>query len=396
MDLYPNNSQVSVFNKISEIPSVVWDELNCSQNLYFSSNYLNALEKNNSHLSYFYLILKNKNEKAIAFANVQIIEFKLDTLERDSSNLFKKITSIGRKLSIFPKEKPLKIIICGNSFVSGEHGIFIKKGENKRLILRKISKGILHYTEYSNQENPVDIFMMKDFIVDSLSVTKELLSLGYYAFNIEPNMTLKISPKWQNFDNYLAALKTKFRVKAKKAIKLSNNLVTKDITVLNFEEHLLKMTELYKKVVTKAAFNLGEFKLQTYKSLKTKLGDSYILKSYWIEDKMVGFMSGMINKKNLEAHFVGLDYEFNKQYAIYQRMLYDYIKIAIDNKIELLNFGRTASEIKSSVGAIPQDLTVYIRHKKSIRNKILKLFLLKIQPTEFNQKFPFKIEKEKS
>jgi len=396
LDLYPNNSQVSVFNKISEIPSVVWDELNCSQNLYFSSNYLNALEKNNSHLSYFYLILKNKNEKAIAFANVQIIEFKLDTLERDSSNLFKKITSIGRKLSIFPKEKPLKIIICGNSFVSGEHGIFIKKGENKRLILRKISKGILHYTEYSNQENPVDIFMMKDFIVDSLSVTKELLSLGYYAFNIEPNMTLKISPKWQNFDNYLAALKTKFRVKAKKAIKLSNNLVTKDITVLNFEEHLLKMTELYKKVVTKAAFNLGEFKLQTYKSLKTKLGDSYILKSYWIEDKMVGFMSGMINKKNLDAHFVGLDYEFNKQYAIYQRMLYDYIKIAIDNKIELLNFGRTASEIKSSVGAIPQDLTVYIRHKKSIRNKILKLFLLKIQPTEFNQKFPFKIEKEKS
>ena len=396
MDLYPNNSQVSVFNKISEIPSVVWDELNCSQNLYFSSNYLNALEKNNSHLSYFYLILKNKNEKAIAFANVQIIEFKLDTLERDSSNLFKKITSIGRKLSIFPKEKPFKIIICGNSFVSGEHGIFIKKGENKRLILRKIYKGIIHYTEYSNQENPVDIFMMKDFIVDSLSVTKELLSLGYYAFNIEPNMTLKISPKWQNFDNYLAALKTKFRVKAKKAIKLSNNLVTKDITVLNFEEHLLKMTELYKKVVTKAAFNIGEFKLQTYKSLKTKLGDSYILKSYWIEDKMVGFMSGMINKKNLDAHFVGLDYEFNKQYAIYQRMLYDYIKIAIDNKIELLNFGRTASEIKSSVGAIPQDLTVYIRHKKSIRNKILKLFLLKIQPTEFNQKFPFKIEKEKS
>ena len=396
MDLYPNNSQVSVFNKISEIPSVVWDELNCSQNLYFSSNYLNALEKNNSHLSYFYLILKNKNEKAIAFANVQIIEFKFDTIGIDSSNLFKKITSIGRKLSIFPKEKPLKIIICGNSFVSGEHGIFIKKGENKRLILRKISKGILHYTEYSNQENPVDIFMMKDFIVDSLSVTKELLSLGYYAFNIEPNMTLKISPKWQNFDNYLAALKTKFRVKAKKAIKLSNNLVTKDITVLNFEEHLLKMTELYKKVVTKAAFNLGEFNLQTYKSLKTKLGDSYILKSYWIEDKMVGFMSGMINKKNLDAHFVGLDYEFNKQYAIYQRMLYDYIKIAIDNKIELLNFGRTASEIKSSVGAVPEDLTVYIRHKKSIRNKILKLFLLKIQPTEFKQKFPFKIEKEKS
>jgi hypothetical protein len=207
-------------------------------------------------------------------------------------------------------------------------------------------------------------------------------------------MILKMNPMWKNFEDYLAVLKTKFRVKAKKAMKLSNDLVTKEISVLNFDEHLIKMTELYKKVASKADFNLGEFKLQTYKSFKTKLGDSYILKSYWIGEKMVGFMSGMINRNHLDAHFVGIDYELNKQYAIYQRMLYDYIKIAINNKIEILNFGRTASEIKSSVGAVPQHLTVYIRHKKSIRNKFLKLFLLKIQPSEFKQKFPFKTDKK--
>lgn len=390
MNLDLNNTQILVFNSVADIPTIVWKELNCAHNLYFSSNYLEALEKHNSHLSFYYIVLKNKNEKAIALANVQIINFQLEGIEKDTSSIFKKITSIGRRLTIIPKEKPLKIINCGNTFVSGEHGIFIKKGENKRLILRKISKGILHHTENSNQKNPIDIFMMKDFMTESLPITKELISMGYYAFNIEPNLILKINPKWRNFEDYLTALKTKFRVKAKKAMKLSNDLVTKEISVLNFDEHLLKMTELYKKVVTKAAFNLGEFNLQTYKSLKAKLGHSYILKSYWIDDKMVGFMSGMINKNHLDAHFVGIDYELNKQYAIYQRMLYDYIKTAIDHKIEVLNFGRTASEIKSSVGAEPQDLTVYIRHKKSIRNKFLKLFLLKIQPSEFNQKFPFK------
>jgi len=390
LNLNLNNTQILVFNSVADIPTIVWKELNCAHNLYFSSNYLEALEKHNSHLSFYYIVLKNKNEKAIALANVQIINFQLEGIEKDTSSIFKKITSIGRRLTIIPKEKPLKIINCGNTFVSGEHGIFIKKGENKRLILRKISKGILHHTENSNQKNPIDIFMMKDFRTESLPITKELISMGYYAFNIEPNLILKINPKWRNFEDYLNALKTKFRVKAKKAMKLSNDLVTKEISVLNFDEHLLKMTELYKKVVTKAAFNLGEFNLQTYKSLKAKLGHSYILKSYWIDDKMVGFMSGMINKNHLDAHFVGIDYELNKQYAIYQRMLYDYIKTAIDHKIEVLNFGRTASEIKSSVGAEPQDLTVYIRHKKSIRNKFLKLFLLKIQPSEFNQKFPFK------
>ena len=172
MNLNLNNTQILVFNSVADIPTIVWKELNCAHNLYFSSNYLEALEKHNSHLSFYYIVLKNKNEKAIALANVQIINFKLEGIEKDTSSIFKKITSIGRRLTIIPKEKPLKIINCGNTFVSGEHGIFIKKGENKRLILRKISKGILHHTENSNQKNPIDIFMMKDFMTESLPITK--------------------------------------------------------------------------------------------------------------------------------------------------------------------------------------------------------------------------------
>ena len=98
----------------------------------------------------------------------------------------------------------------------------------------------------------------------------------------------------------------------------------------------------------------------------------------------------MINKNSLDAHFVGIDYEYNREYAVYQRMLYDYVTIGIEKKLDFINFGRTASEIKSSIGAIPQDLTIYLRHKKSIPNKLFRLFLNKIEPKSFNQKFPFK------
>jgi hypothetical protein len=135
---------------------------------------------------------------------------------------------------------------------------------------------------------------------------------------------------------------------------------------------------------------LGNFNLETYKDLKEKLGDDYILKTYWLEDKMVGFVSGVVNKNSLDAHFVGINYQLNRAYSIYQRMLYEYIRIGISKKLKTINFGRTASEIKSSVGAIPQDLTMYLRHKKTIKNKILKLFLQRVQATPFQQKFPFK------
>ena len=167
-------------------------------------------------------------------------------------------------------------------------------------------------------------------------------------------------------------------------------LKIEDITLDNIEELLPEMTALYKKVSSKADFNLGDFNLETYIHLKEKLKDNYLLKAYFLNGKVVGFMSGIINQNSLDAHFVGIDYLLNKEYAIYQRMLYDYIKIAIKKRIKVLNFGRTASEIKSSIGAVPQDLTMYIRHKKSIKNRILRLFLQKIEPTPFHQKFPFK------
>jgi hypothetical protein len=150
------------------------------------------------------------------------------------------------------------------------------------------------------------------------------------------------------------------------------------------------MTNLYQKVVANANFNLSHFNLKTFKDLKELLEDNYIIRSYWLNNKMVGFISGVINQKSLDAHFVGIDYLLNREHAIYQRMLYNYIEIGINKKLHTINFGRTASEIKSSVGAVPEDLTIYLRHKKGITNKFLRLLLQRIQPSTFQQKFPFK------
>ena len=379
----------SYYNSIKDIPKDIWKELNCAANSYFHPDYLESVEESNQHLTFFYVVIHNERGKAISLATCQVIDFFMDSLQTDNGGVLHTIACFGRKLKILPKEKPLKILNCGNSFVSGEHGIFIKEDQNNKKVLRSIAKAVLQYSE-KEFNFPIDIFLMKDFLEDSLPVSNELISLGYYAFNVEPNMQLQLKENWNSFEDYLAALKTKFRVKAKKALKISKELEVKTIDYDNFNTHLKPMTELYLTVASKASFNLGDFNLKTYKGLKKKLGDNYILRSYWYQKKMVGFLSGIINQDQLDAHFVGIDYKLNRSLGIYQRMLYDYISIAIDNKLSTINFGRTASEIKSSVGAVPEHLTIYIRHKKTITNKFLKLFLLRIQPTEFNQKFPFK------
>lgn len=388
--MYCTNTNTALFfSSIDQISPKIWEGLQCAKNIYFNPYFLKAVEKNHPEIVFSYIVLIDKNSNPIAFATIQIVNFHIDDIKNDLELLIRKLKNIGRKLHILPNKKPLKILISGNTFVSGEHGIFIKKNQNKKIIIKELAKAILHFVN-ANKKLKIDAFLLKDFRNKSLFISNELRDYNYHPFSVEQNMMLKLDENWHVFEDYLASMKTKFRVKARKAFLRSTNIKIENITPENIDVQLPKMTALYKKVVDNADFNLGNFNLNSFKDLKKNLGSNYILKTYWLDDNIVGFISGVINQKSLDAHFVGINYELNKEHAIYQRMLYDYIEIGIEKKLNRINFGRTASEIKSSVGAVPQDLTMYIRHKKSITNKILKLFLQRIQPTPFQQKFPFK------
>jgi predicted N-acyltransferase len=382
-----NTNNALYFSSVDEIPTHIWEDLGCTKNIYFHPNFLKSLEKNHPKIIFSYIVLVDENNSPTAFASLKIIDFYLNSIKSELDFL----KNIGKKLNVLPDKKPLKLLICGNTFVTGEHGVFIKENQNKKVIIKKLAESLNHFVNSNKKlKKQIDAFLLKDFAKESLFITDELKEFKYHTFSVEPNMQLKLSDNWKNLDDYLAAMKTKFRVKAKKAFKQSLDIRIEDVTLKNISQKLPEMTALYEKVASNAKFNLGTFNLETYKHLKEKFGDDYILKSYWLEDKIVGFISGVINNESLDAHFVGIDYQKNKEYAIYQRMLYDYIEIAICKKLKTINFGRTASEIKSSVGAFPQDLTMYLRHKKTITNKILKVFLQRVQPTPFQQKFPFK------
>lgn len=393
LNLCSNTNNALFFSSIDEIPVEIWADLDCEKNTYFHRDFLKSIEKSHTEILFSYIVLLDKNNQPEAFASLQVINFYLDNLNKDFDGFLKKIKNLGRKLHIIPNKKPLKLLISGNTFVSGEHGIFIKEDRDKKVIIKKIAKAILHFAN-ANKKLKIDAFLLKDFINASLFITDELKDYNYHPFLVEPNMQLQIHDNWHNFEDYLASMKTKFRVKARRALKLSEGLKIEDVTIDNIDKQLPEMEKLYKKVADQADFNLSNFSLKAYKDLKQQFNKNYILKTYWLNGKIVGFISGLVNQDVLDAHFVGIDYELNREFAIYQRMLYDYTHIAIGLQLKTVNFGRTASEIKSSVGAVPQDLTMYLRHKKSITNKIVKLFLQKVQPTPFKQKLPFKTVKK--
>ena len=262
----------------------------------FSSQFFKIHRKKSSGNSISYIILVDDHKVPIAFAAIQIINFYIDDIKNDLELFIKKIKNIGRKLGIIPNKKPLKLLISGNTFISGEHGIFIKKEENKKIIIKQLAKAILHFVT-ADKNLKIDAFLLKDFKNNSLFISDELKKYNYHPFSVEQNMTFELNKQWLVFDDYLAAMKTKFRVTARKAFIRSKEIRIEEVTMGNIDSQLLQMTNLYQKVVANANFNLVHFNLKTFKDLKELLEDNYIIRSYWLNNKMVGFISGVINQK---------------------------------------------------------------------------------------------------
>ena len=379
-----------IFKYVSGIPTSVWSDFSDEKNSYFTKEYLTAFETHNSHnLQFFYIIIFNQ-DKAVSIAVLQVLEFDF-TQSNFVSNTNKFVQKTMNSLSCLMKRQYVKVMICGSPFLSGEYGILISPKENKEEIFDHLVKGIqtiLNANKYLKKW--VDLILIKDFFTESLPVTNKLKKENYTSVQVDANMVLNLDQNWNTFDDYLSDFRSKFRVKAKKAYKQSAQLVEKDFSAEEIIAHKEVLTKLYKNVFTKANFNWSTLNLSTYAALKASLNEKFIFRVYFLDEKIVGFMSGVINQANLDAHYVGLDYGYNKSHAIYSRILYDYVRIAIDQKLKQVYFGRTAGEIKSTIGAVPQELTAYLRHKKSIANFFFKPFLRRIKPTEFEQRFPFK------
>ena len=379
-----HNLTARFFSSINDISSEYWNSIGCCANKYYTPEFLKAFEIANSDIEFNYIVIF-RDEIAVAFANTQVVTISIETITKNIkiSDRFKR--NINRLFC----NNSIRVMFCGNVFLSGEYGTFLKDGENKIDTFNAIAKAVK--TLYKKTEKLNAIFV-KDFKEDSLYITDNLKKFDYSAMNVEPNMIINLNPEWTSFEDYKDALKSKYRVKANKADSKSEKLIAKLFSAEDIEKHKNQLQSLYENTIANANFNAQVLNLNTYTHLKAEYNDDFIVKGYFLEDKLVGFLSAMVNQENLDAHFIGIDYSLNKEYAIYPRILNDYVRLGIEKKSTRINLGRTASEIKSTLGAKPEQLTCYIRHKRSFQNQLIKPFVRNIQIKSFREHTPFKKE----
>ena len=113
--------------------------------------------------------------------------------------------------------------------------------------------------------------------------------------------------------------------------------------------------------------------------------------AYYLDNQIVGFYTLILNNKSLETYFLGYDSQYQSKHQLYLNMLYDMLQFGIENKLRQVVYARTAMAIKSSVGANPFKMIMYLKHTNWLMNLLLKVIFKLMNPKQnWEERHPFK------
>lgn len=334
--------------------------------LMFSVQFLKAIEEYPpSDMDFRYGVFR-QNGKVIGVAYYQIRLITLANSLRISNGNPSIYNTIKEWLA---KSFKSYTLISGNALVTGDYGIRFDDSISDDLIFKIQEKAADIASKNYHPKKKVKVAFMKDFYENQRPTDSTLRASGFSQFSVQPNMIMKLENSWNSFDDYLAALKSKYRVRVKRAKKLFGNLDKRELKLEEIERYNEKIYSLYLSTAKQAGFNLFYLHSSYFWGMKKHFGDLFRVYGYFDGDQMLAFFTTFDNGADLEAHFLGYDPSRNAEHQLYLNMLFDLIHVSIKNGHKIIHLSRTALEIKSSIGATPVEMYIYLRHYNSLINK---------------------------
>lgn len=373
-----------------------WDLAAPPGDLFLQRSYLAILENNPPLGMRFGYLVFYRDDEPVGVALCQIKYFKGDDNINESEQESEKEPCFFNVLARWFKRWVASIaaadlLICGNMLLTGEHGFWF----NEEKIEREKAAGLLEkalvevLTKMEREGVKMPVILVKDLAPEQTAERKFLMQKGFVEFEIQPNMVMELP--FASFDDYLAAMSTKYRTRAKRAFKKAAAIEKKELSLAEIQRELPRIYALYTEIARNAGFNMVDLNQHYLPALKRDLGAHFRLFAYYREGELIAFFTTIQNHGELEAHFLGLDKSLNHDLQIYLNILYDIVRMGIESGSRRIIFARTALEIKSSVGAVAHNLYCYLRHQNTIANRFTGHLLDYLKPVEkWQPRHPFK------
>ncbi len=364
--------------------------------VFLNSAYLKAIEDAEIPGLDFRYIPFMENGKCIGFYYFQIINLssqelgQIVTFEPYNSLISGISMLIQRLLFGVKSDKPHFLIVSGNLLLSGNYGICIHEKNKEETIYRDFPKVIHDLKTELEQKGKVIAEIIKDYPCENDPLLEILKPLRYHPLAMEPIMKMDIRPEWKTISDYVAALSSKYRVRFNQAKKKLEKCEVKTINTAFLIENKERVNEIYCAVQKKSPVHLIHPDVNYIISLSKHMAHSHEMKGIFHEGKLIAFLIGIRDIDHFEAHHIGIDYHFNKDFSLYLNILYLYIEMAIQSGAGQLSFGRTALEIKTTVGATGHTYNAFIKLNNSLLNGIVKKLLPESIASEWIARDPFR------
>lgn len=275
------------------------------------------------------------------------------------------------------------VLVCGNPLISGEHGFIFSIEDSPAQLADVLCDAMNMMVKEVNRKGlNLSICIIKDFYPHQQWLQAALGKCGFSPLQGDPIMTLPISPRWKSQTDYQQDLISKFRSKSITAYQKSQRLTKVRFSLEEMESRVEEWYPLFEQVYERAQYKWKRLSSDAIVQWKRALGEQAQMQVYQIDEKVIGFSMSVFGQDEMEALMVGIDYDYNKEYQVYSRMLYDFIEQGIEAKMSFISFGRTALEIKSSVGALPFPAIALMRHSRSVTNFLVRWLVTMFQPEQ--------------
>ncbi|MCF8321846.1 MAG: GNAT family N-acetyltransferase [Flavobacterium sp.] len=379
------NLTFKIYSSTNQLPTN-WNSLS-NDNLFLSKEYMQILEKSAPKNMECYFIGLFKEDELAGIALSQYINLnKLESFgERDRciktfirNFLFKRYSS--------------QVLLIGNNMLTGQNSFSFSDNidtETGLETLKKAAKSLV--ASLKNKGIKTHLLSFKDFYESDNETFQKAGFNDYYWFSTQPNMVFTIDENWHSEQDYIHAFSKKYRDQYKRARKKAEGVVKKKMHLEDIIKQEETIYELYFHVAKNAYFNTFFLAKNHFRVLKEILKDKFLFYGYFQDEKLIGFNTLIKNGTTMDTYFLGYDESVQREKMLYLNMLYDMVAYSINKGFKEIVFARTALEIKSSIGAKPQQMYGYIKHEnRFIDSKIEKIFNY-LEPTvHWKERNPFK------
>lgn len=379
--------ELCLWSSIRDVDQEILDAMKNDGEIHLDPDYLEALNASKMRGFNQFIAAYKRNGKFIGYSVFQVVD-----MESDEPSGYLNIVPAWKLL--FPKTHHTgrgiraRVLVGGDVFGTGVKLFRFQKNVSpeEQWELLKSSGDIIAQEE----KESIDFWLIKDFVKGENPHRPASKLANLTAVNSEPLMILYCEKDWKSYSDYLAAMRTKYRTKAKAAFKRSKELKAQFLSLKEVKEHAGELLALYEQIWRQASFRPGKLNEEVLINWIKMMGDRCKVKVWRLNGEIVGFQFGFFSAEVLDAILVGFSFEKNREHSILERMLHEFVSWGIEAGVDEIRFGRTAGEMKSTIGCVPIQAFGMVKHGKAALNRVVKWVGPHLKPKAFPVRTPFK------